>query len=320
MTGMRRWWLLGACLGCGTAAGLYAGYWAVTGRGPLPAASAVVIPRGNIAQIGRALRQAGVIARVLPFRLAAEATAWQGPLRAAEFRFPAEASLWDVLLVLRSGRPVQHSLTIPEGLTSAQIVLLFWQDAALTGGITVPKEGSVLPQTYEFERGATRQSVLGRAQAAMRDAVVSAWRERAAEAGVASARDAIILASIVERETALADERPLVARVFRNRLLHGMRLQSDPTTIYGASGGYGKLDRPLSRADLEADGPYNTYVVAGLPAAPICNPGLASLSAVLHPAPGSALYFVADGKGGHSFATSLSEHEQNVKVYRAQPK
>ena len=320
MSGIRRWLLAGACLGGVAAAGVFAAYRVVADTGPLPADTDIVVPHGNIALIGSALQRAGVIRFVLPFRVIAEATAWQGPLRAAEFHVPAHASLLDVLLILRTGHPVQHSLTIAEGLTSAQVAILLEQDDVLTGSIAVPKEGSVLPQTYAFERGTTREGLLKRAQAAMRDALASAWQERSKDVRLDTPQAALILASIVERETALQAERSLVARVFLNRLQQGMRLQSDPTTIYGASGGYGRLDRALNRSDLESDGPYNTYTVTGLPAGPICNPGQASIAAVLHPSAGSALYFVADGKGGHSFAASLSEHEQNVRVYRGQPK
>ena len=317
---MRRWLLAGVCLGVVAAGGVYVAYRVAAGPGPLRADAEIVIPHGTTAQIGDALRHSGVIGSILPFRVFAEATAWQGPLRAAEFHFPSHASLLDVLLVLRNGRPVQHSLTIPEGLTSAQVALLIARADALSGSVAVPKEGSVLPQTYEYERGTSRDALIKRAQSAMMDALASAWRGRSSDVHLESQQKAVILASIVERETALAAERPLVARVFLNRLQQGMRLQSDPTTTYGLSGGYGKLERGLTHADLEFEGPYNTYVVAGLPAGPICNPGEASIAAVLHPSPGSALYFVADGKGGHSFAASLSEHEQNVRVYRSQLK
>jgi UPF0755 protein len=187
----------------------------------------------------------------------------------------------------------------------------------LRGDVEVPAEGSVLPQTYAYEWGMTRASVLARAQLAFRQALAHAWAERATDLPVLTPQEAVVLASIVERETAVARERALVARVFYNRLRLGMRLQSDPTVIYGLSGGSGVLSRGLSRADLEQEhAPYSTYASGGLPPGPICNPGLSSIEAVLHPAVSAALYFVADGSGGHAFADSLAEHNQNVRRMR----
>jgi UPF0755 protein len=218
---------------------------------------------------------------------------------------------------LRFGRPVQHRLTIAEGLSAAQIAALLAREEALTGDMAVPREGSVLPETYAFERGASRDSVLHRAAAAMRMKLAILWDAREAGLPMASAREAVVLASIVERETAQKAERPIVARVFLNRLQAGMRLQADPTAAYGASGGLGVMDRKLDRDDLERKDGYNTYVIMGLPAAPICSPGLASIAAVLHPARSDALYFVADGKGGHAFANRLDDHERNVARFRS---
>jgi UPF0755 protein len=184
----------------------------------------------------------------------------------------------------------------------------------LRGDVEVPAEGSVLPQTYAYELGMTRASVLARAQAAFVHALAGAWAGREAGLPLRGPEEAVVLASIVERETAVARERPLVARVFYNRLRLGMRLQSDPTVVYGVSGGSGVLPRGLSRADLEqVAAPYSTYASAGLPPGPICNPGVSSIDAVLHPAASAALYFVADGSGGHAFADSLVEHDRNVR-------
>ncbi len=288
-----------------------------TADGPLPETRAVVVPHGGLDTLAPALRQAGVIADERAFRIAAEVTRRAGPLHAAEFEFPAHASLEAVLAVLRTGRPVEHRLTIPEGLTAAQIAELLEHANALTGEPVVPPEGAMLPETYAYEYGTARTAIVARAEAAMQRVLAEAWGARAPGLPLARPQDALILASIVERETGKPEERPMVAAVFLNRLRLGMPLQSDPTVAYGASGGMGRLDRPLSRADLERDDPYNTYRLRGLPAGPICTPGLASIRAVLQPAQTDALYFVADGTGGHAFARTLAEHEQNVARYRS---
>jgi UPF0755 protein len=212
---------------------------------------------------------------------------------------------------------VQHRLTIPEGLTSAEIAALVAAADALAGDPPVPPEGAILPQTYDYERGTTREVLLARAHAALVRALDRAWSERDPALPFSSPEQALTLASIVEKETAQPEERPRVAAVFLNRLRLGMKLQSDPTVVYGASGGMGALDRKLSRADLERDDTYNTYRNAGLPPGPICNPGIASILAVTRPARTNDLYFVADGSGGHAFAATLPEHLRNVARYRA---
>jgi UPF0755 protein len=311
---MRRLLLAGCVLGlCGVGAAWLA-LRAYESPGPLRQDLSVVVPHGSYDDVARALRASGVIGRPAIFRAFSVVTAWQGPLRAAELRFPAGASLEQVLRILRFGRPIQHLLTIAEGVTSAKVALLLADASALRGDVTVPAEGSVLPQTYAYEMGMTRSAVLARAQEALRRVLADEWPKRDADVPLHSAQDAVVLASIVERETALARERPLVARVFYNRLRLGMRLQSDPTVVYGVSGGFGVLTRALTRADLQAaDAPYSTYALAGLPPGPICNPGRSSIEAVLHPAASEALYFVADGSGGHAFSDSLAEHERNVR-------
>jgi len=269
--------------------------------------------------VGESLRARGVINNAWLFRVAESATRWEGPIHAAELAFPPHAGLSEVLRILRFGHPVQHRLTIAEGLTSAQIAELLAQDDDLIGDVQLPAEGSVLPQTYSFEHGATRAAVLRRAELALQAVLGDAWAHRAAALPISSPREALILASIVERETGLAVERPLVARVFLNRLTAGMKLQADPTAAYGAAGGLGKLDHELDRNDLERQDLYNTYVIRGLPAGPICNPGVASIAAVLHPAVSNALYFVADGRGGHTFADRLEDHDRNVARLHALP-
>jgi UPF0755 protein len=284
--------------------------------GILTRSAAIVIPRGGSDRIGETLQAAGAVRAVFPFRVAASLTAWQGPLHAGEFQFPAHASLADILLVLRAGRRVEHKITFPEGWTAAQIATALARTDGITGDIEVPREGAVLPQTYLFERGAAADLILRRAEAAMQDALGRAWAGRSPVVKLGARKDLVVLASLVERETHIAAERPLVARVFLNRLARGMRLQSDPTAAYAASGGLGEMTRPLTHADLLLANAYNTYATDGLPAGPICSPGLAAIEAAAHPAQSEALYFVADGTGGHVFAQSLGEHDANVKRLR----
>ena len=278
-----------------------------------------VIPRGGIAEVADGLVRQGIVSGRLNFRIAAFLTHNEGPIRAGEFAFPAHASLRDALTVLRMGKPVLHSLTIPEGRTARQIAAIFNHFDGLTGAATFTGEATLLPQTYMFERGTPASTLLARGQAALQKTLDQEWAARVENLPLASPREALILASIVERETSLAEERPHVAAVFLNRLRAGMKLQSDPTVVYSASAGLGVLDRPLSHADLERDDPYNTYRIRGLPPGPIAAPGIASLHAVLHPAASEDLYFVADGSGGHAFARRLEDHVRNVAHYRALP-
>ena len=285
--------------------------------GPLAASRDLVVPHGTTEEIGGFLQQAGAIADARAFRLASLLTRGEGPLHAAELSFPAHASLRDVLEVLRTARPVQHHITVAEGLTAAMIGQLVNAAPDLVGEAPIPPEGAVLPETYAFEYGTQRAVLVQRMIAAMDQTLAREWASRAADLPLASPQQALILASIVERETGRPEERPHVAAVFLNRLRLGMRLQSDPTTIYGASYGLGVLDRHLTRADLDAETPYNTYRILGLPPTPICSPGLASLHAVLHPSHSDDLYFVADGSGGHAFAHSVQDHLQNVQRWRA---
>ena len=301
--------------------GAIAGYVGLRHRldrpGPLDHPLAVVVPHGDTAEVGKTLRADGVIDSDRLFRLAAWLTRRQGPLHAAELAFPPHASLRAVLAVLRTAKPVEHKLTIPEGLTAMQIAALVQHAEAATGTVVPPPEGSVLPQTYSYEYGTPRGALLARAEAAMDQALAAAWAGRAPDLPLASPQDAVILASIVERETALPDERPHVAAVYLNRLRLGMRLDADPTVAYGASGGSGVLDHKLTRGDLEQDDPFNTYRRAGLPPTPIDSPGMASIQAVLHPAASDDLYFVADGSGGHVFARTLEAQNRNVARARA---
>ena len=296
-------------------AALY-GYKTYGAPGPLTASRAVVVPRGGLGQVAGTLHDEGVISQPWQFEAAALATRGQGSIHAAELEFPAAASLRQVLEILRTAKPVQHKLTLAEGLTAAQVTGLVERAPALDGDTPPIAEGSVLPETYAYERGTTRAALLGRASRAMDRALDAAWSTRAPDLPLATPRDALILASIVERETAKLDERPMVAAVFLNRLRRGMRLQSDPTVVYGVSNGIGALDHGLTRSELDADTPYNTYRTAGLPPGPICMPSASSLNAVTHPADSADLFFVADGTGGHVFARTEQEHLRNVARWR----
>lgn len=286
-----------------------------SGPGPLAEAAQVVVPRGGTERIAATLLERGVIRDPRAFAIAAWATSDSGPLRAAEFAFPAGAPLREVLRILREERPVQRRLTIAEGLTAHQIRALLERAEGLTGEVPPIAEGELLPETYAFEWGDTRAAIARRAASAMERALAEAWAARAPDLPLASARDALVLASIVERETGKAEERAKVAGVFVNRLRRGMPLQSDPTVAYAATGGV-PMERPISRADLDREHPFNTYRIRGLPPGPIASPGRASLMATTRPEATDALYFVADGTGGHAFARTLEEHNRNVARWR----
>ena len=284
--------------------------------GPLQEARSVLVPRGGLGEVGDALARDGVVAGALPFQAAVLATNGDGAIHAGELEFPAGASLRDVLHILRTAKPIQHLVTIPEGLTAQQVAALLDRAPLLEGAAPVPAEGSVLPETYAYDRGTTRAALLERAAKAMDRALDRAWAARSPTLPLDRPRDALILASMVERETAKPDERPRIAAVFLNRLRQGMKLQSDPTVVYGVSGGAGTLDHPLTRAELDRDDPYNTYRIPALPPGPIAMPGIASLRAVTQPAATDELYFVADGTGGHVFARTQEEHLRNVARWR----
>jgi UPF0755 protein len=283
--------------------------------GPLPETKTIVIPRGGTEGIAAALERNGVITDTRSFAIAAWLTRGQGPLRSAEYQFPAHASLAQVLDVLRDGKPIQRRLTIPEGLTARQIAALIAKAEGMTGEAPIPAEGAVLPETYAYQWGDDRTALTRRAEAAMTQALNAAWAERAANLPLTNPRDLLVLASIVEKETGIASERARVAGVFVNRLRRGMPLQSDPTVVYAAGDGM-PLDRPITRADLDRDTPWNTYRNKGLPPGPIASPGAAALRAVARPAATDELFFVADGSGGHAFARTLEEHNRNVTRWR----
>ncbi|HZF76712.1 MAG TPA: endolytic transglycosylase MltG [Acetobacteraceae bacterium] len=303
--------LLGAA---GGGAWLYARQ-AWSAPGPLAQPLQMVVPRSGASGIAEALAERGVIRDPRHFLAAAWITRGQGQIRAAEYVFPAGASLAEVFRILREGRPVQRRLTIPEGLNARQIAALIERAEGLTGEVPPIEEGELLPETYNYQWGDTRRAVVRRAEQAMDRALAEVWEGRAPGLPLASAREAVILASIVERETGKAEERALVAGVFINRLRRNMPLQSDPTAAYAAADG-GVLERPLTRADLDRDHPFNTYRVRGLPPGPIASPGREALRAVTRPEATEFIFFVADGTGGHAFARTLEEHNRNVARWR----
>ncbi len=287
------------------------------GPGPLQADTVMYIEPGiSMGDISRRLEADGVIEDSLVFRLGVRLMRVSRDLKAGEYLFPATVTMRGVVDILLSGKTVLRRLTLPEGVTSREAAVLIEAAEVLKGTLdTIPAEGSLLPETYLYGRGDTRAELVERMQAAMRETLAELWAKRGAGVPLKTPEEALILASIVEKETGLPDERPLVASVFANRLRAGMRLQSDPTVTYGMTQG-APLGRALTRKDLRADSEYNTYTKSGLPAGPIANPGRAAIEAALNPAQSEFLYFVAAGNGGHAFAKTLHEHNSNVAKWR----
>jgi UPF0755 protein len=242
-------------------------------------------------------------------------------LKPGEYSFQKNASLRDVIATIVEGKVVQHAVTIPEGLTSEQIVARLSDNDIFAGSVReIPREGTLLPETYKFPRGTTRDQVVQRMQQTQKRVLAEIWERRNPDIPVKSPEQLITLASIVEKETGRADERSRVAAVFTNRLRQKIKLQSDPTIIYGLVGGRGTLGRPIKRSEITAPSPYNTYVIEGLPPGPISNPGRASLEATANPARTRDLFFVADGTGGHTFTETYDAHQKNVAKLRAMEK
>jgi len=287
--------------------------------GPLPQDRIVNIPHGSgIRDIADVLTREGVIDQPWVFVGGVLVLKAREDLKAGEYQFKAHSSLRDVVATIVEGKVVAHQVNIPEGLTSQQIIARLSSDEVLTGDIKeIPREGSLLPDTYNFTRGDTRAQIVERMQQAEQRLLREVWDHRSPDLPLKTPDQLVILASLVEKETGRADERSRVAAVFINRLKQKMRLQCDPTIIYGLVGGKGTLGRPILKSEIEQPTPYNTYLIEGLPPGPIANPGRASLEAVANPARTRELYFVADGTGGHVFADTYELHQKNVARLRA---
>lgn len=282
------------------------------------ASTIVALPNGSgVSAIAANLKAAGVIRSTDMFKAAATLTGADRKLRAGEYEVPTGASLRTVLILLVEGRVVRHYLTLPEGWSAAQALDILSRETILTGEVeTLPAEGTLWPDTYEISRGETRASVLARMVRARDENLARLWASRSLATVVRTPEEAVILASIVEKETGVASERPRVAAVFTNRLRSGMRLQSDPTIEYGITRGV-PLRRGLRRSELDRPNPWNTYQIDGLPPTPVSNPGRDAVAAVLNPPTTDELFFVADGSGGHAFARTYPEHQANVARWRA---
>ena len=296
------------------------GYFAwreATRPGPLAQDAVVLLEPGvSVPAIADQLFDAGAIRYPELFQAAARVRGDAHKLKAGEYKIPAGTSVVGIIDLLVEGKSILHYLTAPEGRTTAQILKLVQDDDALTGELTLsPGEGELLPETYAFTRGETRDEIVRDMMKAQDALVDQLWQDRAMDLPFSTPDEALVLASIVEKETGVAGERPLIAAVFINRLKKRMRLQSDPTIIYGITKGE-PLGRGLKVSEIEAATPYNTYVIYGLPPTPIANPGRAAIEAALNPEASDALYFVADGSGGHVFASSLDEHNRNVAAWR----
>jgi UPF0755 protein len=307
----------------GSAASYYYGMQKIEAPGPLQDEKVVNIPaRAGMADIADTLQREGVIDNNRwAFIGAVIALKARSELKPGEYAFQKNASLRSVIATMVDGKVVQHSVTIPEGLTSEQIVARLSENDIFAGSINeIPREGTLLPETYKFPRGTTRDQVIARMQQAQKRLVAEVWEHRNPDIPVKTTEQLVTLASIIEKETGKADERSRVAAVYVNRLRQKMKLQSDPTIIYGLVGGTGTLGRPIKRSEITQPSPYNTYVVDGLPPGPIANPGRASLEAAANPARTRDLFFVADGSGGHSFTETYDQHQKNVAKLRAMEK
>ena len=284
--------------------------------GPSDKETVVIVRPGSGARaIAASLSGAGVVDRPLLFRIGVMRRNQTTALKAGEYAFPAGASMAQVMDMLVQHKVLMHRLTIAEGLTSDMALALVNADPVLEGPATVAPEGSLLPETYVFERGTTRAEILARMREAQEKVIAELWPRRKEGLPIQSVEEAIKLASIVEKETGLAAERPRIAAVFVNRLRMGMKLESDPTIIYGLTKGQ-PLGHPLRQSELDTPNPYSTYQITGLPPTAICNPGRDSIAAVLNPPESEDLFFVANGTGGHAFARTNAEHERNVAQWR----
>lgn len=299
---------------------LYLGKVLFEQEGPLKQTTSFAVRDGaGLATIANDLERSGLVSDARIFRYASSAVLKGDTLKAGEYEIKAGSSMRQIMDILQSGKAILYSFTAPEGLTVFQIFDRLKANEDLTGDLpeVLPAEGSLLPNTYNFSRGTSRAEIIAQMTLAQERAVDRLWSRRVADLPIETKEEMVILASIVEKETAKADERPRVAGVFVNRLNKGMRLQSDPTIIYGIFGGEGKPSgRPIYRSDLDKKTDYNTYQIDRLPPTPIANPGLQAMEAVINPSRTEDLFFVADGTGGHAFAVTLKEHNQNVARWR----
>ena len=303
----------------GAGGGYYYGRQKLEAPGPLTEHKIVNIPaRAGMTDISDILQREGVIDNNRwAFIGAVFALKARSELKPGEYSFAKNASLRDVIGTIVEGKVVQHAVTIPEGLTSEQIVARLTDNDIFAGSVReMPREGSLLPETYKFPRGTTRDQVIQRMQQTQKRVLAEIWDRRNPDVPIKSPEQLVVLASIVEKETGKADERSRVAAVFVNRLRQKIKLQSDPTIIYGLVGGKGTLGRPIKRSEIQQPSPYNTYVIDGLPPGPIANPGRASLEAAANPARTRDLFFVADGTGGHAFTETYDQHQKNVAKLR----
>jgi UPF0755 protein len=313
---LRRAVILAAILGLIVGAG---GFWLLwLAPGPTPGPHTIIVREGaTVGSVARQLEKQGAIpGTARTYRAMARVFGSSDPIQAGEFAIPKGMGGAAVLDLLQHGKPVQRLVTVTEGMPSIVIAEKLAANPYLTGPVPPIPEGSVLPDSYGYERGERRTAVVDRMQAAMTEALDELWPKRSTDCPIATREQAVILASIVEKETGKASERPLIAGVYCNRLRIGMKLDADPTVIYPVTKGK-PLGRRIRRSELDAQNGYNTYRRAGLPDGPIANPGKASIAAVLHPAPTKALYFVADGTGGHVFAETLAEQQANVAKWYA---
>jgi len=288
------------------------------GPSEIPERTTVLIAEGSgLNSIANQLERENLVADALMFRVGVELHRKSSALKAGEYEIPRHASMRQIMRILVDGKPILHPITIFEGMTSWEVVEHLKLQPVLTGSVPiVPAEGTLLPAPYLVTRGTSRQEGVDRMRKAQRKVISDLWDDRAEGLPFDTIEEALVLASIVEKETGQGNERDKAASVFVNRLNLGMRLQSDPTIIYGITNGEGPLGRRIRRSEIRAVTPYNTYQIDGLPPTPICNPGAAAIEAVLNPADTEYLFFVADGTGGHAFARTNREHERNVRVWR----
>ena len=315
MSRLLRRLLIGLAIGVGIPVAVIAYGW--FGPGPSSKAQTFVVPEGSsVSVVGTQLEKAGLIASARRFKAGARLLGGNDPVQAGEFEIPAGSSAASILELLQHGRPIQRLITVTEGMPAIIVAEKLAANPYLTGAAPPIAEGSLLPDSYGYERGEARAAVVKRMQAAMTKTLGQLWPARSTDCPITTREQAVILASIVEKETGKPAERPTIAGVYCNRLRIGMKLDADPTVIYPVTKGK-PLGRRILRSELNAKNGYNTYRMAGLPEGPIANPGKASIEAVLHPAPTKALYFVADGTGGHVFAATLAEQQANVAKWFA---